>query len=165
MKKPVVVSDTTTLIVLEKQNNLSLLCQVFSQVHIPVQVHEELLAGSKNFDIAQFSCFQRRKVLPSSRFNNLSQLLDIGESAAIELAISEQLPLIIDEKKGRKIARQLGLAVTGFSGLLILAVQQQVLSSQEAIILLKNAKNSGYRLSNQLYDQVIMLLSEIKSDF
>jgi predicted nucleic acid-binding protein len=158
MTQSVVVSDTTTLIVLEKQNRLSLLCQLFDRVLIPEQIFQELKAGSEGSSLLEFSCLQVVDVPLSSRLNNLKLLLDDGESAAIELALVKQLPLIIDEKKGRKVARQLGLQITGFSGLLILAVKKRILSSQDVITILDRAKIFGYKLSTQLYNQVTDML-------
>jgi predicted nucleic acid-binding protein len=90
---------------------------------------------------------------------NLLIVLDQGEAEAIELAISKQLPLIIDEKKGRKIAQQMGLIITGLAGLLILAVKKEIITALQVEIILNDAIKQGYRLSDSLYQQTIETLS------
>jgi predicted nucleic acid-binding protein len=87
----------------------------------------------------------------------------MGEAEAIELALTRQLPLIIDERKGRKIARQKNLYVIGFAGLMVLAAKRQYKTPKEALKLLEQAILLGFRLSDQLYQQVKETLSEIDS--
>ena len=48
--------------------------------------------------------------------------LDHGEASAIALAIEAGVPIVaIDERRGRLVAREMGLAVTGSVGLLLRA--------------------------------------------
>lgn len=151
-----IVSDTTSLIVLEKQNQLSLLCQLFDEVIIPQTVYEELVTGlDSDKTIKAFSCLKIKPVTSSERLHDLLMILDQGEAEAIELAIRENLPLIIDEKKGRKIAGKFGLVVTGLAGILILATQKKVLSSTQSKRILEASVQNGYRLSETLYKQVM----------
>jgi predicted nucleic acid-binding protein len=158
--KKIIISDTTTLIVLERQQHLFLLCKLFEQVIIPVAVYEELLVGLKNDNpLKNIECITIEPVVSSSQLNNLLTILDKGEAEAIELAVKKQLPLIIDERKGRKIAQRLGLVITGLAGLLILAVERNILNSKQAKNLLNMAVQDGYRLSKLLHDQVNKILS------
>lgn len=157
----VIASDTTTLIVLEKQQRLGLLCELFEQVLIPEKVYHELLAGLQNDDVLKVaSCISVVKVASSCRLSNLLILLDAGEAEAIELAVSQQLPLIIDEKKGRSVAQKFGLVITGLAGLLLLAVRKGVLKPEDAHGILDNAVEQGYRLSAGLYEQVVDQLNQ-----
>ena len=158
--KKIIISDTTTLIVLERQQHLFLLCKLFKQVIIPIAVYEELLVGLQNNNpLKKIKCITIEPVASSSQLNNLLTILDKGEAEAIELAVKKQLPLIIDERKGRKIAQRLGLVITGLAGLLILAVERNVLNSKQAKNLLNMAVQDGYRLSKLLHDQVNKILS------
>ncbi len=157
-----IVSDTTSLIVLEKQNQLSLLCQLFDEVIIPQAVYTELIIGlESDKTIKAFSCLNIKLVVPSERLDDLLVILDQGEAEAIELAICENLPLIIDEKKGRKIARNFGLVVTGLAGILILATQKKVLSSAQSKKMLETSILNGYRLSEALYKQAMDKLNTL----
>jgi predicted nucleic acid-binding protein len=48
--------------------------------------------------------------------------LDLGEASAIALALEARVPLVaIDERRGRLVARDVGLMVTGTLGLLLRA--------------------------------------------
>jgi predicted nucleic acid-binding protein len=112
-----IVSDTTTLIVLERLDALSMLCSLFDQILVPQAVMNELLSGHSEINelIQVAGCYKVVSVNASKRLLELSQWLDMGEAEAIELALTRQLPLIIDERKGRKIARQKNLSVRGLS--------------------------------------------------
>ena len=152
----VIVSDTTSLIVLEKLEALDLLCELFGRVLIPGVVLDEMAVGSDTIHakFQEMSCVEIVDVARNSRLNSLLMVLDAGEANAIELAAAQQLPLIIDERKGRQIAQQLGIKVTGFAGLLIQATRSELISSQEALTLLDQAISNGLRLSDSLQLQV-----------
>lgn len=152
----IIVSDTTSLIVLEKLEALDMLCRLFKRVIIPRVVLDEIAAGSpdicKTFET--MSCFEVLDVPKTSRLKSLLLVLDDGEANAIELAMIKQLPLIIDERKGRQVAQQLGIKVTGFAGLLIQACRSKIIEREEAISLLDQAVENGLRLSDSLQLQV-----------
>ena len=66
------------------------------------------------------------------------QSLDLGERAALALAIERQPSvLLIDERAGSAIARSLGLPVTGTLGVLDEAARQKLISLPDAIDRLK----------------------------
>lgn len=159
----IIVSDTTSLIVLEKLQALPLLCHLFSRVLIPEVVLAELQAGSPHIHelIEQLACLEVVTVPVSRRLESLLLLLDAGEANAIELAVSRHLPLIIDERKGRQIAHQFGLKITGFAGLLIQAVRHGVIDRDTALEYLDQAMMNGLRLSDPLLRQVREALGKI----
>lgn len=158
----IIVSDTTSLIVLEKLDSLHLLCELFKQVLVPTVVIEEIAVGSPDIyeKFKQFNCLEVTEVAQTSRLSSLLSILDEGEAHAIELAICLNLPLIIDERKGRQVAKQLGVNVTGFAGLLIQATRSEILASEDAIALLDEAVKGGLRLSEPLQLQVRKQLVE-----
>jgi predicted nucleic acid-binding protein len=84
----------------------------------------------------------------------LLYLLDQGESEAIVLAKSKNLPLIIDEKKGRKIASNMGIQIIGLLGILYLNIKRAHISKQEAQEFLDRARTNGFRISQQLIDEM-----------
>ncbi len=82
-------------------------------------------------------------------------LLDLGESEAIALAKEKNLSIIVDEKRGRKIAKGMGLKVIGLLGVVYLNVKKGFLSKNEAISFLDDAINHGYRISQKMIDDVL----------
>jgi predicted nucleic acid-binding protein len=151
-----IVSDTTSLVVLEELGMLGLPCQLFESVLLPQAVLQELQAGSPNVanQLGQAGCFEVVELAPSERLAGLLLVLDRGEAEAITLAVERQLPILLDERKGRSVALGLHLVVTGFCGLLMLAARKKVLPPSRAQSLLDQAISNGFRLSDKLYGQV-----------
>lgn len=156
----VIVSDTTSLIVLEGLSAFDLLAKVFDSVLIPQAVFNELVVGSPTIaqDLQALGCVEIFQLPNSEQLQALLLILDQGEAEAITLALDKQLPILIDERKGRAVAQQKGLIVTGFVGLLVLATQRKAITHQVAKQLLDQAMKNGFRLSDQLYQQVLRFL-------
>ncbi|MCP4403667.1 MAG: hypothetical protein GY801_40975 [bacterium] len=60
-----------------------------------------------------------------------SAKLDLGEQEAIALAISHSALLLMDEERGREIARQHGLTVKGTLGILIEAYRKDLIRGEQ----------------------------------
>jgi len=84
-------------------------------------------------------------------YHSLLVILDPGESEAIALAAREGMPLLIDEKKGRNIARSLGITVIGLVGILLALRRRSVLDKEQTHALIDEAMQSGFCLSDTLY--------------
>ncbi len=76
--------------------------------------------------------------------------IDKGEVEAISLAIELDLMLIIDERKGRKIALNQGLKIVGVLGILIENHKQKKLSFDEVKMYFLLFKEQGLRISDEL---------------
>lgn len=161
-----IVSDTTALIVLGKLERGDLLAGCFETVMIPSAVREELTAKEDAVwrHIGALKCVETVSPLNRRMVETLSGILDAGESEAIALAKERKLPLLIDEKKGRFIARQNGIGVIGLVGLVLLAVRKGLLSAEEAETFMKDARKTGFYLSDKLAKQFIKQLSYIDPD-
>lgn len=155
-----VVSDTTALIVLAAQQRLDLFAGCFERVLLPDAVYREWLAGDPDVAgiVQQRSWLEVVSVDEVPLLAELRTLLDPGEAEALALARQRHLPLIVDEKKGRRVARMMGIPVLGLVGVLLLAVQRGILDSDSAKQILVNAKERGFHLSNGLYEAFIMRL-------
>ena len=142
-----IVSDSTTLIILSNLKRLDLLSNLFKEVIIPQSVYDEITVKQP---LVSAPFIRIRKVEESELLITLLSLLDRGESEAIALAVEMEMPLIIDEKKGRKIARNLHVDIIGLLGILYLNIQKGFLTQTEAQTFLKDAVSHGYRISQQL---------------
>lgn len=85
--------------------------------------------------------------------------LDDGESEAIILADELKSDvLIMDERKGRKVAQKLGIKITGTVGVLLQAYSETMISSDEIKAYLDRLKNSNIRLSESLIQKALEIL-------
>lgn len=90
----------------------------------------------------------------------LSENLDAGEAVSIVLAL--ELPtdfLLMDEKKGRTVAKSLGLPVTGLLGVLIRAKNEGVVAEIRPI-LEDLISTTGFRIHQNLYLEALRLAGE-----
>lgn len=76
----------------------------------------------------------------------LSRDLGPGESAAIALARSLERPVLLDERRARRVAERLGIAVVGSGDVLVEAKRLRLLPRVGPVI--DELRGSGYRLSD-----------------
>ena len=156
-----IVSNSSPLILLAKIGRFDLLRQ-YGNVFIPNAVYTEVcirgksLPGSEEVERAiQEGWIRIRKVkaLPELEF-----LLGRGEAEAITLAKFLNLPiLIIDDKKGRILARKMNLTVFGTLGVLINAYKHGLIEDFESEV--QKLVNAGIRMSPVLLRK---LMEEVK---
>ena len=149
----IVISDTTALIILAKADAFSLLSNLFQKIYIPQAVYDELMFKD---DIVNYriNAFDRIEVKPVSDMATLERIrtlkIDKGEVEAISLALELNLMLIIDERKGRKIALNQGLKIVGVLGILIENYRKKFLNLDEVKLYFLLFKEQGLRVSEQL---------------
>jgi predicted nucleic acid-binding protein len=149
----IVISDTTALIILAKSNTLKLLSNLFQIVYIPQAVKDELNIKDDvvKYRIDKFQQIIIKPIIDTYTFDQIQKFnLDKGESEAITLALELNMKLIIDERKGRKIAAGQGIKVLGSLGLLIENYRQEFISFEESQYYFKLFKQYGLRVSEGL---------------
>jgi uncharacterized protein len=157
----VVVSNTSPLLNLAIIGQLDLLRQQFSKILIPKAVLEELrveemLPGSEHLQAALIAGWlQVQEINNPSLVQLLQRDLDRGESEAIALALALNANwIILDERDGRKIAKSMGLQVTGILGVIIRASNNgQVSSLSDVINQLR--QEAGFRIAPNLLTQIL----------
>jgi hypothetical protein len=161
----IVISDSTPIISLIKIECLDVLEKLYKNIIIPKAVYNELIINvdyQDEIDIIKGCTFLEIKNVEE----NLSVLLlqrqlklDFGESEAIVLANNINADLIIiDEQKARRIAKDIGLKVTGTLGILVEAKQQGLI--EELKPLLDKLIDNNIRISKKLYIEILNIVGE-----
>jgi len=149
----IVISDSTALILFAKSNTLHFLSNLFEKIYIPQAVHDELNFKDDivKYRINEFDKISIKPVSDSLLLSKIAKLnIDKGEIEAITLALELDLLLIIDEKKGRKIALNQGLKIVGILGILIENYKQNFITYEKSHFYFKLLKNNGLRVSDEL---------------
>ena len=156
----IVISDTSPLLVLEKIGHLGILPLLYGEVVIPAEVELELrdkahaAAGAAIFA----ACGAWLRVCAAESTEPIAGL-DPGEAAAIALAreLGADL-LLIDEKFGRRVAMECGLAIRGTVGVLEEAASRKLIDLSEAF---ERLKTTDFRISAEFLDARLRLLDDV----
>ncbi|MFM9949502.1 MAG: DUF3368 domain-containing protein [Saprospiraceae bacterium] len=156
-----VVSDTSIITNLLQIGQVEILPAVFGGILIPEAVLEELsILDVQRQVVIQFSWL---KVCPAQDIALVSELLqtiDIGEAEAIVLAIETHAEyLLMDERKGRGKAKELGIQVTGLLGVLLKAKSNGIISAVKPLMD-DLISNSRFRVHHTVYHEVLRLAGE-----
>jgi len=155
----IVVSDTSPILNLERIGHLELLPKLFDRITIPDRVFQELLAGPSSFTVPDWLVTASAK--DTDRVSALCLELDPGEAEAIVLAqeLAADL-LLIDEKRGRRIAKASNLRMTGLLGILIEAKDASLIPAVRPVLDLLVA-SARFRVSERLYWDTLEIVDEI----
>lgn len=142
----VIVSDASCLILLYKIGELDLLRKLYGQIIITPSVVEEYKKP-----LPQWIKISRKQ-LPFSQ--GLKIFLDKGESDSIALAATyDRCLLIIDELKGREVARSLGIEITGTLGIILAAKNKGLIPSVLSII--EKVQSTNFRVTDKLLQKIL----------
>ena len=149
----VVVSNTSPLRYFVAVQQTQLLPQLFTTVHVPQAVVQELSHSGTPLAIRQWisnhPAWLVINSLKRSLDADLAADLDKGEAEAIQLAVEQHADLLIlDEWKGRVIAQRRCVPLTGALGILGLAYQRRIL--EEPLAVLAAMREQGFRISDGL---------------
>lgn len=147
MNRETIIADASCLIVLQNVQELQLLQKLFGKVFITVEIREEF--GSDLPDWIKVKQIQNQ-----IQHNALTLVLDKGEASAIALCLENPNSLlIIDERKGRRIAQELGIKIVGTLGVILKAKEKNLIHSVEN--LLENLESAGFRISSSLKAKIL----------
>ncbi len=138
----IVISDTSPINYLVLIDEIDLLAKLYQTIIIPSTVFKELTAEASPAKVKVWLENKPDWLLikePETVIFPTIFRLDAGESEAIQLAkeLNADL-LIIDEKQGRKIAKEQGLRVIGLIGVLVAAIEKDLIDADETVAKLEN---------------------------
>jgi predicted nucleic acid-binding protein len=162
LKKYKVFSNTTPLIALASIGKLELLPTLFKEITIAEAVKDEIDTGGE-VDVPSPDTIEWVKIKKNVTDIKEKLLLDLdeGEKQSILIAIDtengecENL-LLIDERKGRKIATSLGVKIKGTLGILAEAKRRGLIDNFKnyALMLLENNLYYDLKLIDAISQEV-----------
>ena len=155
MAKRRVVADAGPLIIWARLGRLDSLRAVCGEAWVPKLVEREAVNDPRRPGAAAIlAAFTAGTLLrPSPQLEKADATpfptLGAGESAAIRLAMHLQCPIVMDEKRGRSIAKAQHVAVIGTFGILLAAKRQGHIDRIKLI--LEHMAQMNYFVSPALY--------------
>ncbi len=151
-----IVSNTSPLRYLIDIDEQNLLPELFGRIFMPKAVYLELTHPNapekvRNYVQASPNWLHICEVSVSEQEKSMWEL-DLGETEAIFLAQQKSAVLLIDEKKGRLIAKEQGLSIMGVLGVLTLAVIQHKVDLPQAI---EKLRRTNIKIAPALFNKVL----------
>jgi predicted nucleic acid-binding protein len=149
-----VISDTSPINYLILIGEIQLLEGVFQRVVIPPAVLQELKHPQAPTSVREWAQNLPGWVQQSAPRNLLSNLdLDVGETEAISLASEEAGSLLlIDERKGRRVAVGLGILIAGTLNILEEADRMNLVNFE---IAMDKLRNTSFRVNEEVVANII----------
>jgi predicted nucleic acid-binding protein len=160
----IVISDSSPLNHLAASDYLDLLKTMYGQIIIPVAVDEEIRLKCKDekvrSQILDATWIVSQHALDRKLVTELDEKLGGAEAEAIALAVELNADLLlIDERKGRTVAKQFNLKTGGVLSVLIEAKEQHLVTEVVPIIQ-KMMNETGFRISEELFDDIRKITGE-----
>ncbi|MFA7301998.1 MAG: DUF3368 domain-containing protein [Candidatus Shapirobacteria bacterium] len=148
----IVISDTSILILFHKIDEFSLLQKVYKELIITPEIAEEF--GEKLPDWIKVQSVSDKKYQ-----NFIETQVDCGEASAIALATEyDDVLLILDDLKARKLATQLKFKITGALGVIHKAKQMSIIVKVKPLI--DKLLLTDFRVADHIIDEILKLNNE-----
>ena len=139
---PNIISNASCLIVLDNIGMLDVLKELYGKVFITEEV-------SKEFGKTVPDWIEVRKVSDNKYLKLMKNFVDLGEASTIALAVeTDDIVIILDDLKARKLGQKLNLKITGTIGVLIKARKKNIITSTQEV--LNRLRNEGFRISDEI---------------
>ncbi|HEY4786367.1 MAG TPA: DUF3368 domain-containing protein [Bacteroidales bacterium] len=148
----IVISDTSTLILFRKIDEFNLLQKVYGELITTPEIVKEF--GEILPDWIKIQSPKDKKYQ-----DFLNTQVDYGEASAIALASEfEDVLLLLDDLKARKLATQLKFKVTGTLGVIHKAKQMGVIDKVKPLI--DKLMLTDFRVSDNIIEEILKLNNE-----
>ncbi|MCH8127734.1 DUF3368 domain-containing protein [candidate division KSB1 bacterium] len=146
-----IVCNSSCIIALERIGHLEILLKSVEIILIPEAVQKEIGNKIKKISV--------KTVKNIAVVSSLCTQIGDGESEAIALALEiSNIHILLDDKKARRIAKELSLKVIGTIGLILRAKDRGIISEIKPI--LDNFQEVGFRISGTLYSEAMRIAKE-----
>ncbi|MCB9035723.1 MAG: DUF3368 domain-containing protein [Lewinellaceae bacterium] len=153
MPEKIIIADSSCLIALSNIGELQILQQVYQQITITPEIENEFGEAILDWIIIE-------EVTDKKKIEILELELDKGESSAIALAIEKENSLLeIDEKKGRNVAKKMGIKITGILGVIIKAKEIGLIKKITPLI--EKLEKVDFRISKTLKEKILRRVGEL----
>jgi len=165
--KYTVISNTTPLIAFLKKNELPILKKLFNQIIVPKAVYNEIINIPKSLN-EEGKILEKEiekkwiaiKDISTFKFPELN--LGRSETEALNLCFEVENPLLlIDEKKGRSLAKSFKIEVLGTLGILTLINKENLKTEQELLKNLALLINKGFYLFSEV---ILSFINNLKGE-
>ncbi|MEQ8684128.1 MAG: DUF3368 domain-containing protein [Imperialibacter sp.] len=147
----VIISDTSCLIAYQRIDRLDILQKLFHELIITEQVLSEFGKAVPKWI--------KVKSAPTLFSHSILETLDLGEASSISLALkTPDSILILDERKGRKVAADLGLEIIGSLRILVLAKHKKIIPSVREVV--GQLSEQKFRFSTHIVRQLLIEAGE-----
>lgn len=160
--RKIVIADAGPLIAFARVQQLRLLPQMFERVLVTDEVIAECtvrpdFAESQAIQEAFKNQWLYRCTAPASQFE-LALHVDAGEASAIAAAIELGCGVLMDDKAGRRMAKNFGVSAIGTVGVLVLAKQKKLIPAVKPI--LEQLTLTAYFLGDDLISNALLAAGE-----
>ncbi|MCH8541853.1 MAG: hypothetical protein LAT58_13950 [Opitutales bacterium] len=159
LRKPIIVCDASPLIFLAKLNRLDLIeLSIGARVVVLHCVVQELLSEKAAPGEAERlqAWLQSVEVVDYADTLFESRALSLSDRTSLSWAFEHGADwFLVDERLLRRFAKERGIRVIGFCGLLLKAAEQRILEKSDVQTLLDTSiREHGLRISIQLYQHI-----------
>ncbi|MEW6097427.1 MAG: DUF3368 domain-containing protein [bacterium] len=158
----IVVSNTTPLISLSLLNQLSLLEIIFKEIHIPVEVYEELvIKGQREHGAKEISKSKWIIIHRVFREDKSEALLKLDSADAQTIILAEDLKanlVLLDDKDARHAAKAKGIKTLGTVGILMVAFKHRLIPSLNTVEeYIKYLNDKGQWVDESVFEKALEL--------
>jgi predicted nucleic acid-binding protein len=149
----IIISDTSCLIALSNIGHLEILQKLYSNVFVTQQVNDEFGSELPPWILIQ-------KIKDTKTYSEICGELDSGEASSITLALENPgCTLIIDEKKGRQLAKEHHIQIIGTLKVILTAKEKGIIPSVKQIV--EKLTQNNFRLEKKLVGELLKAAKEL----
>jgi predicted nucleic acid-binding protein len=158
------ISDSSPIIGLSMINRLYLLRKLYNEIIIPTAVYQEITEAGDHApgsrEVKESNWIKVKPLVNTALASQLPKKLDRGESEAIALSLELFADLlVIDERRGRNVAKLMGLNIVGVGGILVKA-KEAGLASEVKPLIDELINGTPFRISKAVVARTLELAGE-----